>query len=356
MEILTSETLPAYLRTQEIITNGESVQITPIPSMVNHVFRVRTGKGDLIVKQAGSTMSHFADEPITPRRAEIEHAALACWSEIAAVHGLATCVPEVRKYDAKHRTHIFTAIPEPAQILSVHLLQGNPQEGALQKIAHLFAIVHSTTHDSAELRQQFSGTDGLILKMKFFHFHMRDAVQQPELRAKLSALIDTTLSTHLALTHNDTNPKNILINGDTPVLIDYELASYGDPAFDLGTLFGQYYLCAILNFAARQKYFAAIRSAWETYCATCRIPIITEREAVIVQHFSPFVWGRTFGRVSVPHLPTALRVILERISYAILLRPCQSFEESFALVEEYQEELRAIPSLNVEAMVREVSL
>lgn len=58
---------------------------------------------------------------------------------------------------------------------------------------------------------------------------------------------DRLTQTRECLIHGDYSPKNILISSDRFILVDCEVAFYGDPAFDLGFLLSHLLLKALLH-------------------------------------------------------------------------------------------------------------
>ena len=66
-------------------------------------------------------------------------------------------------------------------------------------------------------------------------YYRATAVRVAELARPLAALVADTTDPGLArtLVHGDLNPKNILVTRSAPVIVDWELAHGGDPAFDL---------------------------------------------------------------------------------------------------------------------------
>ena len=76
------------------------------------------------------------------------------------------------------------------------------------------------------------------------------------------------LETHReALVHGDFSPKNFLVGPDRVVLLDHEVAWYGDPAFDLGFLFTHLYFKMLIN-RSRESLQDLSQIVWEEYCDT----------------------------------------------------------------------------------------
>ena len=65
-------------------------------------------------------------------------------------------------------------------------------------------------------------------------YYRYTALRTPASADFYDALITDTLSHALTLVHGDYSPKNVLVHHDQLVLLDYEVAHWGDPAFDVG--------------------------------------------------------------------------------------------------------------------------
>jgi len=65
--------------------------------------------------------------------------------------------------------------------------------------------------------------------------------------------------------HGDYSPKNMLISGPRLVILDCEVAWFGDPAFDVAFLLNHFMLKALYLSARRDAFFALAQTAWTTY-------------------------------------------------------------------------------------------
>jgi thiamine kinase-like enzyme len=71
--------------------------------------------------------------------------------------------------------------------------------------------------------------------------------------------------TALSLVHGDYSPKNILLSSDRFVILDCEVAWYGDPAFDVAFIMN-HFLPKSLHFAPNIDPFLALISLfWDNY-------------------------------------------------------------------------------------------
>ena len=68
-------------------------------------------------------------------------------------------------------------------------------------------------------------------------YYRTTAARVPQLAPALLRLIaDSARASGPVLVHGDLNPKNVVVTSGRPVLLDWEIAHAGDPAFDLGML------------------------------------------------------------------------------------------------------------------------
>lgn len=67
------------------------------------------------------------------------------------------------------------------------------------------------------------------------------------------------------LVHGDFSPKNILLSPDRVVILDHEVANFGDPAFDLAFLLNHLLLKLIYHSAIAEQLIDLPMIAWTTY-------------------------------------------------------------------------------------------
>ncbi len=88
-----------------------------------------------------------------------------------------------------------------------------------------------------------------------------------ELRERLRALF-AAMPENLHVIHGDIQMKNVMLNGDEPMLIDMDTLSVGDPVFDLMGLYLAYMIPHLTEWRRKNEYIA-----WkETGCSVCHIP------------------------------------------------------------------------------------
>ena len=74
-----------------------------------------------------------------------------------------------------------------------------------------------------------------------------------------------------ALVHGDFSPKNILVHPDRIVLLDHEVAWYGDPAFDLAFMLTHLHLKQLLHHSLYRTLPDLPTIFWDTYVRNLRV-------------------------------------------------------------------------------------
>ncbi len=89
--------------------------------------------------------------------------------------------------------------------------------------------------------------------------------RHPALRSHFDAEALRVESTREALVHGDFSPKNILIRGDRMVLLDCEVAWYGDPVFDVAFFLNHLFLKALHHAPRRCGGEEMVGAFWRAY-------------------------------------------------------------------------------------------
>ena len=347
MKALTEDGIGAYLRSKALITKEEGIRISAIPSNVNRIFRVQSASQTLIVRQSLGQLVRFPHISLNPRRTQTEYNAIRRFRLL----GGSGCVPVPLLHDKENSILVFRSAPEGARLLTADLLRGKVSMSTIRQVMRLLAAVHNRSYRKKALEREFSDRTAFEkLKVGLYSAAMRGAETRATVRSALDRLISETLSRRIALVHGDTNPKNILVFDATFMLIDYELAHYGDPAFDVSNLLAHYLLSALINFRERRAYFGAIRGGWEAYEKASAIQDVPL--SAIIPHFGPVLWGRAFGEARVPFLSEGVRKSIAPISRKLVLERSGSLEKVFALVESCGALLAKSAPLEVEKALR----
>ena len=82
------------------------------------------------------------------------------------------------------------------------------------------------------------------------------------------AEVDRILDVDRTLVHGDYSPKNVLVDragDDTPWILDFEVAHWGDPAFDTGFMMNHLFIKSVYNHEQQSEYLDAAFAFWDAY-------------------------------------------------------------------------------------------
>lgn len=248
------------------------------------------GAGAWVAKAARQRLDVQAEWIADPRRAHREGIILqALGRSVGPVR-----VPEV------HRTHDAPPILElewigpPAVSWKAELLAGRTDLAVVEALAEGMAVLHELPVPPGLAGPDGTDPEGAALfdSLRLDPYYRQVAADRPEHAAALAALIaDCTDARPARLVHGDFTPKNVLVTGGPPVLLDWEVIHAGDPAFDLGMLSAHLILKACLMPAA----WPAARTLARAY----RGPADPARA---VRHAGAIMLARLWGKSRVEYL------------------------------------------------------
>jgi aminoglycoside phosphotransferase (APT) family kinase protein len=181
-----------------------------------------------VFKQALPKLRVSVDWFSSPERVHREAAALRC---LAA---LGIAVPTLRFEDPAAHLLAMDAVPEPHENWKAMLLAGRLDEHHVDAFAQLLADIH--TRSSARLDEISRDFDDRTYfeSLRIEPYYLYAAQQVPAAERFLAEVVDSTRANRHCLVHGDFSPKNVLVHADRLVILDHEVAHFGDPAFDIG--------------------------------------------------------------------------------------------------------------------------
>ena len=221
--------LDAFLAEQGLAEAGEKGVWTPLAGGVSSdIWRVETRSGNYCVKRALAKLKVAAHWEAPVERNAFEQAYMEVASAIAP-----GSVPRVIVHDAKRGLFAMEWLPpERYPLWKAELLEGRVDPDFAGAVGDLLGRLHSATARDASLPTRFA-TDSSFHSLRIDAYLLETARRHADLADTIKAIASRTAQTKLALVHGDVSPKNILIGPSGPVLLDAEVAWFGDPAFDL---------------------------------------------------------------------------------------------------------------------------
>lgn len=152
-------------------------------------------------------------------------------------------IPRVLHADYTRHVYLMTAAEEAAPTWKDRLMSGRFDPDTARQAATLLRLMHTQSHQIPEEYQSELKNQRYFIQLRIDPFHRFLMQQYPELAGRIQCLIDElTLfpnSKTACLVHGDFSPKNMLVKqSGNMVLIDYEVAHWGNPVFDLAYCLG----------------------------------------------------------------------------------------------------------------------
>ena len=254
----------------------------------NRAFWARWAGGGCVVKQARPRLAVQMEWLADVRRVIREGEAMQ-WlrARLGGPH-----IPRLLHLDRERNLLVMEAIPPPAENYKAILLRGKVDPALAEQFGGLLARIHNATMD-LESHRQF-GDATFFDELRLSPYYDTIAARHPALAARIGALRRECRESVFCLVHGDYSPKNILVLHGHLILLDYEVAHFGNPSFDLGFAL-THYLAKALHVPGRGPAFIdAARRFWGTYRGQARIA--PEAIAHAGQHLAAILLARMDGK------------------------------------------------------------
>jgi aminoglycoside phosphotransferase (APT) family kinase protein len=201
-------------------------------------------------------------------------------------------IPRLLHLDRERNLLVMEAVPPPAENYKALLLRGEVDPALAGQFGSLLARIHNATMDP-ETRHRF-GDAAFFDQLRLSPYYDTVGLRHPALAERIGALRRECRESVFCLVHGDYSPKNILVLHERLILLDYEVAHFGNPSFDLGFAL-THYLAKALHVAGRgPDLIAAARRFWETYRREARVP--PEATAHAGHHLAAILLARMDGK------------------------------------------------------------
>jgi 5-methylthioribose kinase len=347
MELFDATNLAQYLRDRRWIGPHEPVAVRELTGGVSNVVlyaeRPAARGSDFVVKQSRPQLRVAETWLCTVERIWREVDALRYCSELTDAdrpddtQAVRIATPRVLFESRADYLYGMAAAPPGSRTWKEALLSGAAEPAVARALGDWLGRLHAQTWKSGEAAAQF-GDRQLFDELRLDPYYRQLGRRFPEWRSRLDDLVDQVWAHPLALVHADYSPKNLLVWPGGLMLVDFETAHYGDPAFDLGFLLAH---LALKSAWARQRqldYRPLVDAFWNAYVAEVRAAVsdgefqaLSARAAL---NFAGCTWARLDGKSTVeylPHEPT--RAGIRALCQRLLAEPAADWGEAWGRTE-----------------------
>ncbi len=231
MKLFCAEDVSAYLAQQNILTDTNNTSITQLSGGVSSsVWKIIHGDKRWVLKQALEKLLVKADWFSDVERIHREHEVM----EILEPFLPARAVPEILHKDYINHIYMMSCAEDGARTWKEMLMAGEMERGIANDAGYTLQCIHTHSRKISEADRQKTGSQQYFVQLRIEPFHEYLIEQHPSLQTHIQKLIGELRTKRTCLVHGDFSPKNMLVeNNHHFVLIDFEVAHWGNPVFDV---------------------------------------------------------------------------------------------------------------------------
>ncbi|MCS6953454.1 MAG: aminoglycoside phosphotransferase family protein [Bryobacterales bacterium] len=276
---------------------GGDIRITPLGGGVsNTVLLVEGARQRLVLKQSLAKLRVEQDWFSDRSRVYREAAALR-W---LAGRLPAGSVPAVVFEDRDNFLFAMTAAPSGARTWKSLLLEGCADRAVAVQVGRLLAAIIRASWQEATVAAAF-GDQTVFDQLRLDPYYRATAARHPDLAPFFDVLIRAYPEQRYCLVHGDWSPKNFLVWDHGVMAIDFEVAHFGDPAFDAAFLLNHLLLKSFHRPVWQARYAELAQAFWMTLSA--ELPEeLGDFEARVVRHWGGLLLARIDGKSPVEYI------------------------------------------------------
>jgi aminoglycoside phosphotransferase (APT) family kinase protein len=236
------EEVKKYLIKEGLVSSEDKVHVEYLSGGVScRVWKIVRDKDRWVIKQALEKLDVKADWFSDVERIHREHHVMKQIELIVPDSN----VPKVLHVDYINHVYMMTCAEEGVETWKDLLMSGVFNVSTAKSAAVLLGQIHSQSHKIEEEQKAEFSDQKYFNQLRIDPFHRFLIQKYPELSTDINKLIDELTQEKTCLVHGDFSPKNMLVqkNGEI-VLIDFEVAHWGNPVFDLAYCLGHLMLKA----------------------------------------------------------------------------------------------------------------
>lgn len=265
------ETFLNLLRRDGVVRSAEA-RLVPLSGGVScDIYLVEDGGERFVVKRALEKLRVKADWFADIHRNRTE------WEYIRYVSQfLPSAVPKLLQCSAADNYFAMEYFNGDYSNWKQLLLAGNARQEHATQAGNMLGTIHQHSTGDAEAKRLFDTTP-TFFQLRIEAYLLTTGAKHPAVRPQFEAEAARLEQARECLVHGDFTPKNILIGGERMILLDCEVAWYGEPAFDVASLLNHFFLKSLLHAPRGAGMDAMIEKFWSAYQSARPSPEIEPR-------------------------------------------------------------------------------
>ncbi len=173
-------------------------------------------------------------------------------------------IPEILYSDPANGFFVMPYFDRAYRNWKEQLMEGVFEPETAKKTGLVLAGIHLKSTGDLRARTIFDTTENFG-NLRIAPYLLTTASRNPRLKPLFLAEAKRLVNHRECLVHGDFSPKNILVGPDRMVLLDHEVAWYGDPAFDLGFMLTHLHLKQLVRIQQLPMLPDLAQTFWNTY-------------------------------------------------------------------------------------------
>jgi aminoglycoside phosphotransferase (APT) family kinase protein len=301
----------SYLRDRGVIEAGPAHVVELGGGVSNLVLAITTRERRVVFKQALPRL-RVADEWLAKRERALAEA-----RALTIARGLAPgSVPRVIDVDPERCAITIEAAPPDWRAWKDDLLRGEADLAVADRLGRLLATWHRGTWGAVRELDEWESFE----QLRIDPYYREVARRHPAHAGAIVGYADAMARRRTCLVHGDFSPKNVLVGGKDLWVIDFEVAHYGDPAFDLAFLISHLLLKAVALPSSQAGLLACVERFDGAY-RSAAAPLALARPEYILGQVGCLVLARVDGKSPVEYLDDAQRRRARMLAFSLITSP-----------------------------------
>lgn len=329
INIAEKEVLERYLREKQIIKPGEPCGILYCSGGVSGTVALLEREGTpMIIKQALGQLKTKDVWLCDPNRMYTEYESNRIYHELVPEGA-----PEVYFYDEENYIYGREAVPNGYPMWKEELLNGILDFQVAGKAIKTLVRVHNACSTREDIKEKFASKE-IFYGLRISPYIQFTLEKHPELREKGDTLCEEMMEAKITLVHGDYSPKNIMVVNREVQVLDYEVAHFGHPAFDLAFFSNHFILKAVKYSRYPGAYLSMLRYMVDLYFQEMTCMEKRDFESVYVRVLAFLMLARIDGKSPVEYLTgdEKRRQLVREISIAMIQDKVECFKEAWSFI------------------------
>lgn len=299
-----------YLVRNAVIAPGDPVTLQDLEGGVSSdVVCVHTPGRSLVLKRALSQLKVAQPWYADLRRNDVEAHVMrrvSAW--------LPDYVPVVVWVDPKES--LFAMEYVSGRVWKADLLNGRVDNAIADQLGLFLGCLHRRSYHERGGWAELEDTT-LFYQLRIAPYFGALHDRYPQCVPALSALAQLLLESHWVLVHGDFSPKNVILSHESPIVLDWEVAHVGHPAFDAGFMLSHLFLKAI-HAADPSPFVAAGAIFFRRYLEACEFDRVG-MQSITFKVAGALMMARVDGKSPVEYLTLSQQRRARQVGEQLLL-------------------------------------